>query len=173
MDLWEAKKMARELMREHGIGHWKLSWMDMRHTAGMCKTTHWHTKPSKSYGEIQLSKVFFVYFDVMEARDCILHEIAHALTHPGMPDHGNVWRNRARSIGGSGNQYVDRREHAQPQFDYIGTCPQGHTLRMRSVANVSCKKCNDHLGGDHPFTFTEAPKPKGWVTLLQDIFLGV
>lgn len=173
VDLYEAKRMARELMYEHGVGHWKLSWMDMRHTAGMCKTTHWHTNPSRSDGEIQLSKIFFTYFDVMEARDCILHEIAHALTHPGLPDHGAVWRNRARSIGSSGNQYVDRREHVKPHYEFLGVCPQGHKLRMRTQAAVSCKKCNDSLGGVHMFKFTAVPEQGKLITWLQDIFLGV
>lgn len=173
MDLKEAKKMARELMYEHGVGHWKLSWMDERHTAGSCLTKKWSKRPSASYGHIKLSRVFFEYFDVLEARDTILHEIAHALTDPKLPGHGAVWRAKARAIGGKGAQYVAAREHAKPQYSMVGTCPQGHTVKLRTVAAISCKKCNDTLGGVHMFKITRAPKPDARITALQDLFLGV
>lgn len=173
MELTEAKRMARELMKEHGIGHWKLSWMDERHTAGTCQTEQWSRHPKASYGHIKLSRTFFEYFDVLEARDTILHEIAHALTDPKLPGHGRIWKAKARSIGAKGNQYVDARENAKPQYSLIGTCPQGHTVRLRSVGPISCKKCNDRLGGAHMFEITAAPEADSKWTAIQNFFLGV
>lgn len=173
MELREAKRMARELMHKHGIGHWSLRWMDERHTAGTCATTKWNPNPRKSRGVIKLSRVFMEYQDVLEARDTILHEIAHALTNPKFPDHGKQWRLKAQAIGGTGAQYVDRREHAKPQYGYIGTCPAGHKVELREPARVSCKKCSVVPSKDHLFTFSPAPKPNPLTVKLQDIFLGV
>lgn len=173
MELREAKRMARELMHEHGIGHWSLRWMDERHTAGTCATTKWHPNPHKSRGIIKLSRVFMEYQDVMEARDTILHEIAHALTNPKYAAHGKVWRLKAQEIGGSGAQYVDRREHAKPQYKYVGVCPAGHKIYLREKANVSCRKCSVEPSNAHRFVFHEKPKADSLLTTLQDIFLGV
>lgn len=173
MDLWQAKRMARDLMHQHGIGHWKLKWMDERHTAGTCQTFKYHTNPRKSYGEIRLSRVFFEYFDVVEARDTILHEIAHALVHPSFPAHGSVWQAKARSIGGKGAQYVDRRLHAKPDYNYLGTCPAGHTVKVREKAKLSCAKCCKEASDDHLFVWSEIPRPNKLVQALQDLFLGV
>lgn len=173
MELWSAKRMARELMIQHGVGHWKLGWMDERHTAGTCRTLRWHTDPRRSYGEIKLSRVFFEYFDVLEARDVILHEIAHALTDPREPGHGRIWRAKARAIGGKGAQYVDPREHVKPQYDWLGVCPQGHKIKVRTPAKISCRKCSKIPSEDHLFVWQEAKPANPLVTALQDLFLGV
>lgn len=173
MELREAKRMARELMREHGIGHWKLSWMDERHTAGTCQTYRWHKDIRRTSGHIRLSRVFFTYFDVLEARDTILHEIAHALTDPKLPGHGTEWRKTAQEIGGKGAKYVDPREHAKPQYQWMGVCPAGHKIYVRTKAKLSCHKCHKGYSDAHRFEWEEAPKPNPMVAFLQDIFLGV
>lgn len=173
MELFEAKRMARELMRQHGIGHWSLGWMDERHTAGTCRTLRWNTNPHKSYGEIRLSRVFFTYFDVLEARDTILHEIAHALTDPKLSAHGREWRRKAQSIGGKGAQFVDPRLHVKPQYRYKGVCPKGHKIYVREIRKLSCNKCHKGPSNDHLFKFEEMTPPNPLVQWLQDVFLGV
>lgn len=173
MDIRDAKRMARELMHEHGIGHWKLGLMDERHIAGLCHTSKWNTNPHKSRGYIKLSRVFIAYMDVMEVRDTILHEIAHALTNPKFPAHGKMWRTKAQEIGGKGNKYVDRREHVKPQYKYVGVCPAGHKVYLNEAVRVSCRKCSVTPSKDHVFKLRELPPANPVITKLQDLLLGV
>lgn len=96
MDQYEAKRMAREIMREHGLHDWALRISSAKKAQGSCSYTK---------REIALSGVFIRLNDAPRVRLTILHEVAHALVGR-QAGHGPIWRNKCIEIGGDGKQYA-------------------------------------------------------------------
>lgn len=101
MKLEQAEKMAKSLMRHHGVYGYKFSFMQRRkrfNTAGSC---NWRTKT------MRLAPVFVEMNHVMLVKQVILHEIAHALR----PKHGHnrFFQKTATSLGCT--KYKGRKSH--------------------------------------------------------------
>lgn len=132
MELFEVRRMAVELLAQHGLGHWRVVFNQAKTRAGRCEF--------RSH-EISLSAPLMRVQEHGQVREAILHEIAHALVGPEHR-HDDVWRATAQRIGASGSTVV--RTNAQISADWVGTCPAGHqALRHRRPTKpLSCDACS-------------------------------
>ena len=85
----EARKLALELMTQHGLHDWRFAFNQRKRTLGLCRF-HGRT--------IELSLHLVDRNSADEIVDTILHEIAHALVGPGHA-HDAVWRKMCLQVG--------------------------------------------------------------------------
>lgn len=132
MNLVKVRDLARDIMDQHGLRHWTFEFDDAKRRAGIC---HYAAR------RISLSAPLMTVYSESEARDTVLHEVAHALVGPEA-GHGRRWRETAEAIGGTGRQYVDPEA---PTLDgpWIGVCPHGHRMTRfrRPGMPMSCRRC--------------------------------
>jgi predicted SprT family Zn-dependent metalloprotease len=133
MDISDAKKLARELMDQHGLSHWSLRFDNARRRYGVCR----HRRQ-----EIGLSKMLVGMNEEPSVKDTILHEVAHALC-PIWEHHGPAWRAKAVEVGCNPNRCYDGAAVATPEKPWLGTCPNGHEVSRfrRPRGEASCNKC--------------------------------
>lgn len=133
MEIDRARRMATDLMREHGLVGWRLVFDNARTRAGVCRS---HSR------EIGLSRLITPLHSEAEVRDTVLHEIAHALVGP-QHGHDGVWRAKARAIGCSGMRCVPEGA-AQVPAAWTGRCAAGHEFRRhrRPTAVLRCVRCS-------------------------------
>jgi predicted SprT family Zn-dependent metalloprotease len=133
VEILEARRLAVDLMRRHGLTSWRLVFDNAKTRAGICRSA-----PK----EIGLSRVLTALHSEAEVRDTILHEIAHALVGPAH-GHDAVWRAKALAIGSSAKRCVSSTA-PKPPGPWVGTCPYGHvTTRHRQPTRVqSCGHCS-------------------------------
>jgi len=140
MDLNEARSLATQLMSQHGLTGWRLTFDNAKLRAGICR-------PGRR--EIGLSRVLTGLHDEAAVRDTILHEIAHGLVGA---EHGHdaVWRTRAQAIGCTGLRCVPANA-PRPQTPWAGVCPAGHEIgRYRRPTRVmSCSQCSPRFNPHH------------------------
>jgi len=133
VEIVDARRLAVELIRRHGLTGWRLVFDNAKTRAGICRSA-----PQ----EIGLSRVLTALHSEAEVRDTILHEIAHALVGPAH-GHDEVWRAQALAIGCSAKRCVSS---TSPKVagPWVGTCPSGHrTTRHRQPTRVqSCGHCS-------------------------------
>lgn len=100
--------LARTLMDEHGLQEWRVEWCDRLDggLSGWC----W-IEPRV----IVLSREHLLDTAARNVRECILHEIAHALVGTG--NHDAAWWSRLLEIGGDGIWVMNngRVTYAKPQ----------------------------------------------------------
>lgn len=146
MRLEDARRIFREEMTKHGLISWQLEIVNLKTTAGWCRTRRWSEDPRQSFGTIAMSIPFMEVFDEKEVRETARHEVAHALTNPKYAAHGPEWRRKARSIGSTGERCVSV-DAPKVQSRYTGTCPQGHQYpRHKKTWNMEiqshyCPRC--------------------------------
>jgi hypothetical protein len=131
VDLAEARRLAAELMTEHGLKDWRLAFDNARARFGFCR-------PARR--EIGLSRHLTLLSSEDEVRNTLLHEIAHALVGP-QHGHDDVWRARALAIGCDGTRTDDLPEGAEGPWE--GRCPAGHVVHQhrRPTRVRSCSTC--------------------------------
>ena len=104
MNVTEAKKIAQDLMTEHGLTDpWRLEFnAETGRRVGWCNSL---------MQVISLSLAYVEMAPDAEVLDTILHEIAHGLTAHGLNDddgerthHGPKWRAKFIELGGTGNE---------------------------------------------------------------------
>lgn len=139
MKLADAKRLALDLMAEHGLtsadrktldADWRFGWSNAKTIYGQCSYRK-HT--------IFLSRPLTERSEPEYVRDTILHEIAHALVGPGH-GHSAVWKRMARTIGANPKRTSD---HASVARKWIGTCPGcgKQTKRHRRNHSLACGPC--------------------------------
>jgi len=132
---WEVYRLAKALLEIHGLSHWTIQWDRAKNRSGQCR-----------YGPkvISLSAPIMSIWPIDQARDCILHEIAHALTQSG---HDRAWRATCMQIGAKPDRCWDSKSRETPDAKYIGTCPQGHkhyrNRLTKKAHRVSCGRCSN------------------------------
>ena len=133
MHLFAAAALGRQLMNQHGLSDWGLTFDNAKTRAGICRS---------AARQIGLSRPLTQLHSDAEVRDTILHEIAHALVG-AEHHHDALWRAKAREIGCTGQRCVSRGE-AQLSGDWKGTCPAGHTVtrHRRPTRAMSCSACS-------------------------------
>jgi SprT protein len=133
MNLNDARKLARQLMQEHGVpAEWTFQFDRSKVRFGKC-----------NYGrkEISLSRYLVELNDEPEVRETILHEIAHALLPRGA-GHGPKWRALAGSIGCQAKRCYGE-EVTRPTPKYKGTCPKCRRVIHRHRRTVvACGRCS-------------------------------
>lgn len=147
-----AARLARELMDRHGLNEWKIEWSRAKRTHGQCV----YAKKTLIF-----SAVAFDHIGESEARDTILHEIAHALVGPSAAAHGYVWKGKCLEIGGTGKQYVSREASDAIPAAWIGTCRNGHiTKQHRAPLRVkACGRCSSRFDPNNIYTWKHNNRP--------------
>lgn len=137
MDLNKASWMAKQLMKEHGIGDWGFRFAKSVNNLGFC-----------SYGrrEIALSVSHTALGSEERVRNTILHEIAHALVGPHH-DHDNTWRSKALEIGCDGQRCSTVKPEERVEKRYIIVCSVHGTvgqksMHVRGARPKSCGRCS-------------------------------
>jgi predicted SprT family Zn-dependent metalloprotease len=113
MQTTTASRMAREMMNEHGLGHWSFEFDRSVYRFGVCR----HGRQT-----IGLSEKLVRLNDEAQVRNTLLHEIAHALVGPGH-GHDSVWQRKARAIGCDGQRCYSSTDVAPVPAPWVGTCP--------------------------------------------------
>jgi predicted SprT family Zn-dependent metalloprotease len=130
---------ARELMNQHGLGDWVFQFDRAKRRAGLC------THRDKI---ISLSYIFVLRNDDGEIKECILHEIAHALAGPGI-GHGPVWRQICRQIGCRPVRCYDSAKVDMPVGRYLAVCPgcqREFRRHRRPRCQRYCRRCGPERG---------------------------
>src|SRR5579872_4171987 len=140
MNQFHARKMARQLMDEHGLTDWTFRFDNARVRAGSCR---YSTKT------ITLSRHYVALNNEDEVLDTVLHEIAHALAGKGT-GHGPVWKRFCQLIGARPERCYDTAKVAMPEGRYRATCP-GCRAKFnwhRRPQNVKrwCRRCGPERG---------------------------
>ena len=138
MQLNDAKNLALELMKQHGllVQGWRFEFDNAKRRLGACK--HRGKIISLSNGYVRLN-------DVSVIRNTILHEIAHALVGAGH-GHDYVWRRKALEIGCNGHRTA--KDVSAPESKYEATCPAcGHIHKRHRISQntpkSSCGACSN------------------------------
>lgn len=130
--LERVKDMAEKLLAEHGLGGWTVQWSRARQQAGRC---------DRKGRVILLSAPLMSVWTPAQARDTILHEIAHALTTGA---HNAEWKRKCAEIGAIPSaSWGGRGERVLPG-KWRGTCPAGHVVfrEYRPKGRISCSRCS-------------------------------
>ena len=135
--LVEVEEMAMSLMAQHrksGLGRgWRFGFDLSTKRGGVCRFD-----PRR----IDLSVSFCLRATQAEIRDCLLHEIAHAIV--GIEHgHDEVWRAKALEIGGTANR-CHTVSHTEARW--IGECACGRIhrrqrLHPRVMTGAVCRSC--------------------------------
>jgi predicted SprT family Zn-dependent metalloprotease len=135
--LSEVASLTRQLMNEHGLGHWNFEFDRAKRRAGLCKH---HSQT------ISLSHHFVIHnVDKPEnIRDVILHEIAHALVGPRL-GHNHIWKAKAREIGAKPIRCTNA---SMPKTLFVGRCQNCgcEFNRHRRKAHIYHAKCGSEKG---------------------------
>jgi predicted SprT family Zn-dependent metalloprotease len=130
--------MALDLMCQYRLTEWTFAFNRAKRTMGLCR----HEER-----RIELSVYFVLANDAESIRDCILHEIAHALA--GCEDgHGPVWREICRRIGAKPERCGDAQ---MPEGSWSAVCPnclRQFTRHRRPRRNMAycCSDCGWERG---------------------------
>lgn len=157
MTLQETRKLALDLMQEHGLifDGWSFKFDTARRRTSICR---YRCK------EIGLSKYLLPYMKPEKVKDTLLHEIAHAMVGAGH-GHDRVWQRQAIAIGCNGARCYDPEtefhagavEELAVQSKYSLTCNSCgyvtavHRRPKRSKACGHC--CNKYAGGRYTEKF--------------------
>ena len=140
MELNVVKILADKLLDEHGLIEkgWRFSFDRAKRRAGSCKFSKKEITIAKAYAEQQ---------EVMEIKNTILHEIAHALVG-SQHGHSQIWRKKAKEIGCD----ASRCHHivfSKPK--YVLTCynrcfeVSRYRVNQSFMQSKICSKCNSNL----------------------------
>lgn len=150
MELREAFAMAEELLGEHGLDGWRVTFDGAKRRAGVCRFEQ---------RVIGLSAPLTRVHTRDEVRDTVLHEIAHALVGP-RHGHDRVWRATALRIGSSGHRCIDT-ESPRVVGAWIGVCSAGHVKdrHRRPERVMSCGQCQPVFSPEHLLEWTHHGRP--------------
>jgi len=143
MNVTDAKRLARQLMDEHGLKDIPVVFDNAKNRRGICRY-NW-----TGIENIGLSRYFINLNDESIVRNTILHEIAHALVGPHH-GHDRVWRRKAIEIGCTGERCSSGVERLPGRFKATCDCGQVY-YKHRKGKNVLlnnywiCRKCNSKI----------------------------
>lgn len=157
MTILEAKKLALDLMEEHGLTNkgWRFMFDTARNRAGVCK---------HQIKVIGLSKYLLPHMKDLKVKDTILHEIAHALVGS---NHGHdwTWKRQAMAIGCNGNRCYNPHtemnnyeETLAVQSKYTYTCPscgKKTAVHRKPKRSKSCGKCCSYYNPKFKLVLTQ------------------
>lgn len=148
MNLRDAKRLAKDLMTQHGLTAmgWSFCFDRAVKRLGLCK---YSTKT------ISVSRDLTRLNPDTQVRNTLLHEIAHALVGVNH-GHNETWRSKAVSIGCNGQRCTDSVVKAVPKHKIVcGVC----------LASWDCFR--RPRGLDRSWHKTCGPQSKGRLSLLE------
>ncbi|HEX8525001.1 MAG TPA: SprT-like domain-containing protein [Tepidisphaeraceae bacterium] len=140
MNLYAARDLARELMKQHGLSGWTFRYDHARRRFGSCR---YRAKV------ITLSKPLTFLNTEDQVRDTILHEIAHALAPED--GHGAKWKAVCRQIGANPKRcYSDEEVVSPPRREAryeIGCarCGWWHDRHRTTRRKLVCRACRERV----------------------------
>lgn len=144
MNIEDARKMALDLMFQHGLTSytkdWNFTFDDAVRRFGLC--SYWRRT-------ISLSRRLVERNDEAEVRNTILHEIAHALAG-SKAKHGPEWKRKAAEIGARPERCYDMAEVNTPDAPYQAICNQCSSAYKRfrvARRTLACSKCCREFNG--------------------------
>ena len=144
MEINAARRLAEQLLFEHGLIGWRVTFDRAKTRAGICR-----------FGERQigLSALLTSLHSADEVRDTVLHEIAHALVGPAH-QHDAKWRAQAAELGCSTQACLPADSPRLPA-PWTGTCPAGHSIgrHRRPERPASCSRCSPSFDRAHLFSW--------------------
>jgi hypothetical protein len=142
------RELAADLMREHELYGWSLTFDQARNRAGECR---------RRIKQISLSEPLLTMWTPEQVRDTILHEIAHALAPP-RSGHGIEWKRVCVAIGADPTRTWDPSQNESLPKRWIGTCPSGHEIYRdrRPRKPVSCTQCSPVFDANYLITWKRA-----------------
>lgn len=117
----DLETFARQTMNEHGFAHVPIKWMTSRRTLG-CVVFN---RVTDAAIELKLSRTMLPALPIDDARDVVLHEVAHLIAGR-RAKHGLLWRQACRITG------------AKPEI-YKSV---DDTVRMATAScHIKCQQC--------------------------------
>lgn len=148
-NLYQIESLTIELMEEHGLieNGWKFEWDKSLTFFGRC----WHDSK-----KITLSKERLRNADIDDAKNTILHEIAHALVGSGN-GHNKIWKAKAKSIGCNAKRcsnYKDNNlDHVAKYKAVCSFCNKSHYQFRKTKLDRSCNGCSSKFDWKYVLTF--------------------
>lgn len=145
MNLLEAEKLAKELIKEHlGLYKWKFKWTHAKKSFGSCNVRRFRF--ADPICTIKLSKSLTELNDLARVKNTILHEIAHAIQwdKSGYMSHDYEWVKIAKSIGCDGERCYDGADVNTPKTKYTlscGTCDNSRGFSRKPKKDRACGVC--------------------------------
>jgi hypothetical protein len=150
MDLRDAYRMGNELLDQHLLQGWSITFDNAKRRAGVCR-----------HGPrvIGLSAPLTRLLSPDDVRETLLHEIAHAVVGADR-GHDSVWVAQARAIGSTAQRCLAE-DAPQVTAPWLGVCPAGHTQeRHRRPERVqACGRCSSTFSPEHLFVWTHHGRP--------------
>jgi predicted SprT family Zn-dependent metalloprotease len=144
LKLEEARATALALMDQHGLvaAGWVFAWNRRRCGMGLCVFPR-NGRP----GRIELSYHFVLRNPEAEIRDCVLHEISHALVGPGH-GHDRTWKLKCIEIGARPERCG---QADMPAGRWRAVCPRcgasfNRHRRPKRVTGWHCRGCGPARG---------------------------
>jgi predicted SprT family Zn-dependent metalloprotease len=144
MELQETTILANKLLRKHGLTQkgWIFQFDNSLKRFGVCRYR------SRIIG---MSKKLTLLNNVIEVKDTILHEIAHAIAgHKA--GHGEEWKEICIEIGARPNRCYSSDEIVTPELKYFAVCGSCKTIHQKSkIIKRNYRRaclCQSHLPWD-------------------------
>lgn len=139
MDRFDASRLARRLLVEHGLTDWTFGFNRRKRALGLCRYTE---------RRVELSIYLVDLNSDEEVLDTLLHEIAHALCGP-KAGHGPKWRAKCRELGAKPERLCS--DAAMPRGPWRATCPgcrHEHARHRRPMRGRTyhCTHCGAERG---------------------------
>lgn len=153
----EAKQLALELMKKHGVTEdgWGFQWSNGKKQLGCAQIKKENSERGKvkEIKTIKLSRYLIALNDENEVRDTILHEIAHAIA--GLEHgHDEVWKSVCRQIGAKPERLAGEEVNVvEPRYVVVcGTCEKVLAKRHRRMRKDRldrsfCQHCGPETKG--------------------------
>ncbi|MCB9202344.1 MAG: SprT-like domain-containing protein [Flavobacteriales bacterium] len=146
MLLEQAKELALELMKQHGLNHWHFKFDYAKRRFGCC---------NESTKTISLSKHLTSINEVSVVKNVILHEIAHALVG-AKHRHNSIWKQKAREINCEYTSCYVPKDINSVEGNIVAECPKcGFIHRKYRMPKriTSCGKCSNKFDKERILNF--------------------
>lgn len=134
----EVREFANAKLIEYGLYQqgWRFVWDKAKRRLGQC---------CHQSQEISMSRIITPYLSEEDAKDVVLHEIAHALVD-SKHGHNKIWKAKCREIGARPERCGRLPDNIPDKhYNYVGYCPSGHkTYKVKKpTRDYSCSKCSN------------------------------
>lgn len=137
MNLQLCERMAKGLISKYLSFGWSFEWCRTKSSLGTCR---FYSPTDNTRGIIRLSSNWMSLISEEEARDTVLHEIAHALA--GYYDnHGPIWQRYAIKIGAKPYSVAKTEVKVDPK--YVAISPITGNIIKRWMITPSQRVINE------------------------------